>query len=91
MAVATKMPLISIALFFTSINSLTAFASFSELEVEHSIAGEGKVGEVELEQAYIEWDLRAITAQKPVFSCCPSESSTKHMSLIHFTALSEIL
>ena len=29
---------------------------FSELEVEHSIAGEGKVGEVELEQAYIEWD-----------------------------------
>ena len=30
---------------------------FSELEVEHSIAGEGKVGEIELEQAYIEWDL----------------------------------
>jgi hypothetical protein len=29
---------------------------FSELEVEHSIAGEGKVGEVELEQAYVEWD-----------------------------------
>ena len=30
---------------------------FSELEVEHSIAGEGKVGEVELEQAYVEFDL----------------------------------
>ena len=30
---------------------------FSELEVEHSIAGEGQPGEVELEQAYIEWDI----------------------------------
>ncbi|OUR90399.1 porin [Cycloclasticus sp. 44_32_T64] len=30
---------------------------FSELEVEHSIAGEGKSGEVELEQAYIDFDL----------------------------------
>lgn len=30
---------------------------FSELEVEHSIAGEGKKGEVELEQAYIDFDL----------------------------------
>lgn len=30
---------------------------FSELEVEHSIAGEGKKGEVELEQAYVEFDL----------------------------------
>ena len=29
---------------------------YSELEVEHSIAGEGKVGEVELEQAFIQWD-----------------------------------
>ncbi len=29
---------------------------FSELELEHSLAGEGKPGEVELEQAYIEWD-----------------------------------
>jgi hypothetical protein len=35
-------------------NSTTRF--FSELEVEHSIAGEGKKGEVELEQAYIEHD-----------------------------------
>ena len=29
----------------------------SELELEHSLAGEGKNGEVELEQAYIEFDL----------------------------------
>lgn len=30
---------------------------FSELELEHALAGEGKKGEVELEQAYIEFDL----------------------------------
>jgi hypothetical protein len=30
---------------------------FSELEVEHSIAGDGKNGEVELEQAYIDFDI----------------------------------
>ncbi|OUR82217.1 porin [Cycloclasticus sp. 46_120_T64] len=30
---------------------------FSELELEHSIAGDGKDGEVELEQAYIDFDL----------------------------------
>ncbi|MEP2792573.1 MAG: porin, partial [Kangiellaceae bacterium] len=30
---------------------------FSELELEHSLAGDGKPGEVELEQAYIEMDL----------------------------------
>ena len=29
----------------------------SELELEHALAGEGKEGEVELEQAYIEFDL----------------------------------
>ncbi len=29
---------------------------FSEIELEHSISGEGKTGEVELEQAFIEWD-----------------------------------
>lgn len=29
---------------------------FSELELEHALAGEGKKGEVELEQAYIQWD-----------------------------------
>lgn len=32
---------------------------FSELEVEHSLAGEGKPGEVEVEQAFIEWDFAA--------------------------------
>ncbi|NNC89546.1 MAG: porin [Akkermansiaceae bacterium] len=30
---------------------------YSELELEHSLAGEGKAGEVELEQAYIEFAL----------------------------------
>ena len=30
---------------------------FSELELEHSLAGDGKDGEVELEQAYIDFDL----------------------------------
>ena len=30
---------------------------FSELELEHSIAGDGQPGEVELEQAFIEFDL----------------------------------
>ena len=29
---------------------------FSEIELEHSISGEGQNGEVELEQAFIEWD-----------------------------------
>lgn len=37
---------------------------FSELEVEHSIAGEGQAGEVELEQAYIEFDIDATTRLK---------------------------
>ena len=31
---------------------------FSELELEHALAGDGKNGEVELEQAYIEYDIR---------------------------------
>lgn len=30
---------------------------FSEVELEHSLAGDGKPGEVELEQAYVEFDL----------------------------------
>lgn len=30
---------------------------FSELELEHSLAGDGKPGEVELEQAYVEYDV----------------------------------
>lgn len=29
---------------------------FTELEVEHSVAGDGENGEVEVEQAYVEWD-----------------------------------
>ena len=37
---------------------------FSELELEHSIAGEGKAGEIELEQAYIEHDLTATGSQR---------------------------
>jgi len=32
---------------------------FSELELEHSLAGDGKPGEAELEQAYVELDLGA--------------------------------
>jgi hypothetical protein len=37
---------------------------FSELEVEHSIAGDGQPGEVELEQAYIEWDFAGHNSAK---------------------------
>ncbi len=37
---------------------------FSELELEHSLAGDGKPGEVELEQAYVEIDLTDSTALK---------------------------
>ena len=36
-------------------NDTTRF--FSEVELEHSIAGDGKAGEIELEQAYLEHDL----------------------------------
>ncbi len=35
---------------------------FSEFELEHSIAGEGKSGEVELEQAYVEVDINEATS-----------------------------
>jgi len=37
---------------------------FSELELEHSIAGEGKAGEIELEQGFIEFDLNKTTRAK---------------------------
>ena len=37
---------------------------FSEFELEHSIAGEGKSGEVELEQAYVEVDINETTSSK---------------------------
>lgn len=47
-------------------NDTTRF--FSELEVEHSLAGEGKSGEVEVEQAYIEHDFsEAITGKAGLF------------------------
>jgi hypothetical protein len=34
----------------------------TELELEHSLSGDGKPGEVELEQAYIQYDLTAKTS-----------------------------
>jgi hypothetical protein len=37
---------------------------YSELEVEHAIAGDGAGGEVELEQAFVEFDLGAYHAAK---------------------------
>lgn len=37
---------------------------FSEFELEHSLSGDGKPGEVELEQAYAEFDLNAATRAK---------------------------
>ena len=37
---------------------------FSEFELEHSIAGEGKAGEVELEQAYVEVDINEEVSSK---------------------------
>lgn len=41
---------------------------FSEFELEHSIAGEGKKGEIELEQAYIEHDInQQLTAKAGLF------------------------
>jgi hypothetical protein len=41
---------------------------FSELEVEHALAGEGKDGEVEMEQMYIDFDLNEqATARAGVF------------------------
>lgn len=37
---------------------------FSELELEHAIAGDGKTGEIELEQAYVEMDLNDMHSAK---------------------------
>jgi len=37
---------------------------FSEFELEHSIAGDGKAGEVELEQAYVEVDINEDVSTK---------------------------
>lgn len=36
----------------------------SELELEHSISGDGQVGEVEVEQAYVAWDYAASHSAK---------------------------
>lgn len=47
-------------------NSTTRF--FSEFELEHALSGDGKEGEVELEQAYIEHDISdTVTTQMGVF------------------------
>ncbi|WP_028114053.1 MULTISPECIES: porin [Ferrimonas] len=41
---------------------------FSEVELEHSLSGDGKPGEVELEQAYIDWDLSSnLTSRSGLF------------------------
>ena len=41
---------------------------FSEIELEHSLSGDGKPGEVELEQAYVEFDLNeSISARGGLF------------------------
>ncbi len=37
---------------------------FSELELEHSISGDGKKGEIELEQAYLEYDFNQHASAK---------------------------
>lgn len=37
---------------------------FSEIEIEHAIAGDGQVGEVEVEQAYVEIDINDYHAAK---------------------------
>ena len=37
---------------------------FSELELEHSIAGDGKSGEIELEQAYLQYDFNDHSSAK---------------------------
>ncbi|GIU17622.1 hypothetical protein TUM4644_03080 [Shewanella colwelliana] len=44
---------------------------FSELEVEHSISGDGQNGEVELEQAYIEHDFNQMFTGKAGLSLMP--------------------
>ncbi|GAA6136031.1 hypothetical protein NBRC116188_28210 [Oceaniserpentilla sp. 4NH20-0058] len=48
------------------LNSTTRF--FSEFEVEHSLAGDGKPGEVEIEQAFIEKDINdSLSAKAGLF------------------------
>ncbi len=44
---------------------------FSELELEHAIGGEGKTGEIELEQAYIEYDFNESSSVRAGVSLLP--------------------
>jgi len=50
--------------FFLSHEFSDTTRMFSEVELEHSVAGDGQNGEVELEQAYIEHDLNRSTRFK---------------------------
>jgi hypothetical protein len=50
--------------FFLSHEFSDTTRMFSEVELEHSVAGDGQNGEVELEQAYIEHDLSSSTRFK---------------------------
>jgi hypothetical protein len=53
---------------FTGHQFTDSIRFFSELEVEHSLSGNGHPGEVELEQAYIEWDATEnLTAKAGLF------------------------
>jgi len=53
---------------FTGHQFTDSIRFFSELEVEHSLSGDGNPGEVELEQAYIEWDATEnLTAKAGLF------------------------
>jgi hypothetical protein len=54
----------STALSFSSVKFSDRVRFFSEFELEHSLAGDGKPGEVELEQAYVEFGLNDNTYAK---------------------------
>ena len=57
---------------------------FSEFELEHSLAGDGAPGEVELEQAYVDYAINdSLNARTGLFL---SASSTRRMSRPRFTA-----
>ena len=51
-----------------------------ELEVEHALAGEGKPGEVEVEQAFIEYDFAPTPRRARACFSSPSVNSTKPTS-----------
>ena len=53
---------------FTGHQFTDSIRFFSELELEHSLSGNGHPGEMELEQAYIEWDATEnLTAKAGLF------------------------